>query len=472
MVIMKFGGTSVGNGPHITKVAGIIAREHSRQPVVVVSAMSQVTNCLVKIASLISHDAKSKKLDDEIAHLYQLHHSAAKALQLDETDESALVVLLDAKLAKLAEILESTAALGELTPRANDLIISYGERLSIHLVAAALQKKGINATALEASDLIVTDNNFGDAQPIFPDSRKKMKHRLEGFVKQGTVPVITGFMGATAEGVVTTFGRGGSDYSATIIGYCLDADEVWIWTDVDGVMTADPRIVSGAHTIRELSYDEAAELSCFGAKVLHPRTMVPAALGNIPIYINNTLRPEVAGTKISSASHIHPDGAKALTVLNHISLITVQGKGMHGTYTVIAKVFNALAEQKVGVVFVSQASSENNISLATKSADAHRTVQALKAAFKSELKTKNVETVREDADVAVIAVVGEGMRSHKGIAGRIFSALGRADINIMAIAQGSSERNISFIILDKDSAAALQAVHDELHLDNGKKARA
>ncbi|HEY5152440.1 MAG TPA: aspartate kinase [Candidatus Saccharimonadales bacterium] len=472
MVVMKFGGTSIGNGQRMLAVGKIAARERERQPIIVVSAISQVTNLLVDMAARITDRAQRAKVDADIEQLRRIHHQAAKALKLEPGAEKKLLALLDSRIDELQSTLNHIASLGELTPKGSDMIICFGERLSIHLVAAALEKNGLAAQAIEASELLVTDGNFGNAQPLLAACRDKMKPVLTRLAANRVVPVITGYMGATTQGLVTTLGRGGSDYSATIIGHCVGAQEVWIWTDVDGVMTADPKDVKSAHTVKELSYDEAAELSYFGAKVLHPRTMAAASISNIPIFIKNTLNPSAPGTKISNAAYLHPDGVKAMTVLKRLSLITIQGKGMQGVLGIAAKVFTALAEHKVNVLFISQASSENNISLVTGRQDGGRAVEALTAAFRTELLAKKVETVREEPDVAMIAVIGEGMRSHNGVAGRIFSALGRADINVIAIAQGSSERNISFVVRETDAGPALQSIHDELHLAKSRKVTA
>jgi aspartate kinase len=465
MIVMKFGGTSVGNAERINNVARIISSHADKRPVVVVSAMSQVTNLLVDLADNLVGTVKQETVPAAIQQLRQVHAEAAKALNLEPAIEESLLDILDRQITKLEGITENIVALGELTPRSRDLVISFGERLSIHLVAAALQKVGAPAVPLEASQLIITDEAFGSAQPLLPASRKLVRSKIPGLVKQGVTPVITGFIGATQAGVLTTLGRGGSDYSATIIGYCLDVEEVWIWTDVDGVMTADPRVIKGAHPISELSYDEAAELSYFGAKVLHPHTMIPAALSGTPIWIKNTMNPSARGTKITGKANLHPDGAKAMTILSNLSLIAVQGKGMQGIYGVAAKVFATLAEHQINVLFISQASSENNISLVINGKRGDEAARLLKASLQAELKQKNLEAIYLDKNVAMIAVVGEGMRSHVGIAGRVFSAVGEAGINIMAIAQGSSERNISFVVKQNHAAHALQSIHDELHLE-------
>ncbi|MDQ3065204.1 MAG: aspartate kinase [bacterium] len=464
MIIMKFGGTSVGSAERIRGVAKIVASERSKQPIVVVSALSQVTNTLVELAALAAKGDRANKIHIGIERLRKIHTDTIFELQLEPTIMELLMEVVESKLANLSEILNSISALGELTPRGSDLIISFGERLSIHIVAAALTQNGMPATPIEATELIVTDNEFGNAQPKLAISKRHAKSILQPIVDKGVTPVITGFIGATSSGFMTTLGRGGSDYSATIIGYCLDASEVWIWTDVDGVMTADPRCIPSARTIAQLSYNEAAELSYFGAKVLHPKTMAPAALSSIPIFIKNTLNPSMIGTVITDKATVHPNGAKALTVLSQLSLISIQGKGMQGEYGTAAKVFGALADEKINVFFISQASSENNISLITDRLDGKRAVSALKLVLTNELRTKKLESIHEQSNVSMIAVVGEGMRNHTGIAGRIFMALGNGNINIIAIAQGSSERNISLVVNNAQAKDALQCIHDELQL--------
>jgi aspartate kinase len=469
MIVMKFGGTSVGDGKRILEVAKIIADEQARQPIVVVSAMSQVTNSLLELADNMTHPKHLAKVTAGTDRLRRQHLKAAQALALQPSIDKELKANLDACFADLKTVLDDIAALGELTPQDHDLILSFGERFSSHLLVAALRQLGMKATALQGSDLIVTDDIFGNASPLFEVSCQQMQPHLQPLLKDHTIPVITGFMAANQAGLVTTLGRGGSDYSATIIGHCMDAAEVWIWTDVDGIMTADPRTVKGAHTIKTLSYDEAAELSYFGAKVLHPRTMVAAARANTPIYIKNSFNPAFVGTKITAQASDHPNGAKATTALSQLSLITVQGKGMQGVFGVAAKVFSTLAKQQINVFFISQASSENNISLAVSADDGSRAVTALAQAFQAEFDTKNLEAVRQESDVTMIAVVGEGMRHNVGIAGRIFSTLGRTNINVIAIAQGSSERNISFVVEQANAGKALQSVHDELHLENGSR---
>lgn len=464
MLVMKFGGTSVGSSERILGVAQIVIAERLNTEVAVVtSAMSGVTDTLVSAAKAAEQKDRPK-LQRYLRQLRKMHLEAVSGLDLDETPKTNLTNTIEARLSALTELLKSIYALGELTSRAHDLVVSYGERMSIHLVAAAIAKLGSQAQPIEASELIVTTDDFGDARPLLAESATQAKPLLGGLVKSGKIPVITGFMGATAEGIITTLGRGGSDYSATIIGYCVDATEVWIWTDVNGVMTADPRVIDDARTITALSYDEAAELSYFGAKVLHPLTIIPASLKNIPIRIKNTFEPHGAGTLISKQVDISKHAEKAISTTKTLSLITVQGKGMIGVPGVAAKVFDIIAAERINILFISQASSEYNITFAVKQHDRAKAVTALEKGLETALTIKDLEAITYQDDLVIVAVVGEGMRHHPGVAGKIFSALGRCGANVYAIAQGSSERNISFIIEEKDMPKVLRNLHDEFHL--------
>lgn len=464
MLVMKFGGTSVGNAERILEVARIVLSARADQEIViVVSAMSSVTNLLVSATTAALHK-EQPKLQRNLRQIRKTHLEAVRGLELNDEDEKKLNTTIETRLAELTEFLESIYALGELTPRAHDLIVSYGERMCIHLVAAALIKLGAKAQPFEASELIVTNDDFGDARPLLAESAKQAKPKLLQSLRAGTIPVITGFMGATPDGTVTTLGRGGSDYSATIIGYCVDASEVWIWTDVDGVMTADPRVIDNARTVSALSYDEAAELSYFGAKVLHPLTIIPASLKNIPLRIKNTFNPTAGGTLISKNVDVTQHAEKAISSTKTLSLITIQGKGMIGVPGIVAKVFDIIAAERINILFISQASSEYNISFAVKQHNRARAVELLKSGLETALAIKDLEAITYQDDLVIVAVVGEGMRHHPGVAGKIFSAVGRCQVNVLAIAQGSSERNISFIIEEDDMPKVLRSLHDEFHL--------
>jgi aspartate kinase len=468
LVVMKFGGTSIGSAERIKNVAGIVGDARQIiQPVVVVSAMATVTDSLLN-AAIHAASKQRSKLELELLRLKTLHMDTIVGLQLSDHEQGQLDKKVEGLLSELTNLLESIYLLGELTPRARDMILSFGERFSIQLVASAFTSAGVDAKAIEASQLIVTNESFGNARPLLEESIPKTKSQIKKLLAKNKVPVITGFIGATTQGITTTLGRGGSDYTATIIGHCLDADEVWIFTDVDGAMTADPRIIPNARTIPALSYAEAAELSYFGAKVLHPLTMVPASLKNIPIWVKNTFNPDAPGTRIARHVYFAEKVSKAISSMNGLSLVTVQGQGMSGVPGIAAKVFSSIAAQNINVLLISQASSEYNICFVVKQDDGAKAVSILRKAFESEMKTHSIESVKLDDNLAIMAVVGEGMRGYPGMAGMIFSSLGDAGVNIVAIAQGSSELNISLVVAQDDVTTAVQCVHDVFHLTDSR----
>jgi aspartokinase/homoserine dehydrogenase 1 len=288
--------------------------------------------------------------------------------------------------------------------------------------------------------------------------------RLRPMIEKGIVPIVTGFLGATTEGNLTTLGRGGSDYSATILGAALNADEVIIWTDVDGVLTADPRLVQEARTIPMISYREAAELAFFGAKVLHPKTLKPVMQAAIPVWIRNSFAPERPGTKITPEGRSIGGGVKALTAIQDVALISVGGPGIVGLPDVVGRTFSTTAEVRANVLLISQSSSQNDICFIVSAADAQRTVEALRKEFAQDLAHEKVEHITVDPNIAIVAVVGENMRGTPGVAGRTFNALGRENVNLIAIAQGSSESNISFVVEEKAAKTALITVHREFGL--------
>jgi len=328
LCVMKFGGTSVGDATCIRRAAEIVKAAAAKQPVVaVVSAMSGVTNRLIE-AARHAEAGEEKNLHSLIEALREQHESAAKGLINDATKRKAIVAACAATLEELTRLLHGTALLRELTPRALDAISGIGERLSAPLVAAAITALGLQSEPVSATEIIVTDAHHGRAEPLMPETRKRAESRLRPMLKNGIVPVVTGFIAATADGVPTTLGRGGSDYSATILGAALGADETIIWTDVDGVKTADPRLVPEARMLPEISYNEAAELAYFGAKVLHPNTLRPVTAAGVPVWIRNSFEPEKPGTKISAAGKSARNGVKALTAIRDVTLVTVGGPGI------------------------------------------------------------------------------------------------------------------------------------------------
>jgi len=464
--VMKFGGTSVGNAECIRRVADIVARAAGEGPLVaVVSAMGGVTNRLMQAAQ--ASTSGDMRAAGEVAEtLYKQHQEAIESLVRDGDQREQLAAELKEILEEVTSLCRGAALLRELTPRALDAISSAGERLSARLLASALRESGVNATAVEAIELIVTDNHSGRAEPLMAETRERATARLEPLLAERSVPVVTGFIGATVDGKLTTLGRGGSDYSATILGAALDAKEIIIWTDVDGVLTADPRLVAEARTLQEISYNEAAELAYFGAKVLHPKTLRPVSEAGIPVWIRNSFLPEREGTKITAMGHPTRRGVKAITAMSNVTMITVGGRGIVGLPGVAARTFTAAATAQANVLLISQSSSGNDICFIIDSLDASRTVAELRAAFASDLAHKEVEHITVNADIAIVAVVGERMRGTPGIAGRTFSALGRRGINIIAIAQGSSEYNVSLVVEAGLMREVVQALHSEFALES------
>ena len=463
--VMKFGGTSVGDADCIARGSQIVARAAKEKPcVVVVSAMSGVTNRLIEAAKT-AQGGNAEGAAAILEAIRKQHETALLALIRQEPSRAQLQQRMEEVFAEGGRLCEGTSLLRELTPRTLDAISSLGERLSAPLVAAAVNELGIRSESVEATELIVTDGYHGGAEPQMEPTRQKSQARLRPLLENGIVPIVTGFIGATAEGELTTLGRGGSDYSATILGAALDAEEVIIWTDVDGVLTADPRLVPDARTIPVISYLEAAELAYFGAKVLHPKTLSPVIRAAIPVWIRNSFAPERSGTKITPEGRSIGGGVKALTAIRDVTLISVGGPGIVGLPDVVGRTFSTTAELRANVLLISQSSSQNDICFIVSTADAQRTVEALRKEFAQDLKHHKVEHITADSNIAIVAVVGENMRGIPGIAGKTFNALGREGVNLIAIAQGSSECNISFVIEEKAVKAALLTTHREFGLD-------
>jgi aspartate kinase len=463
--VMKFGGTSVGDASCIGRVAKILKGAAAEGPIVaVVSAMSGVTNRLIEAAKI----AESGNARAALAILDELaakHASTLETVVKNEAERAKVSEKMKQVFADGRRFCEGTALLRELSPRTLDTISSLGERLSAPLVAAAVKERGLPGESLEASELIVTDDFHGGADPLMKETRVKSQARIFPLLEKGIVPVVTGFIGSTEDGELTTLGRGGSDYSATILGAALDAEEVIIWTDVDGVLTADPRLINEARTIPSISYREAAELAFFGAKVLHPKTLKPVVDSAIPVWIRNSFAPEKGGTKITPKGGTNT-GVKALTAIRDVTLISLGGPGIVGLTDVVGRTFSTIAEVRANVLMISQSSSQNDICFSVSSGDAERTIEALRKEFAEDLKHEKVEHINVDPNIAIVAVVGENMRGTPGVAGRTFQAMGRENVNIIAIAQGSSESNISFVIEESAVKKALLAAHREfgLHL--------
>jgi aspartate kinase len=466
--VMKFGGTSVGDASCIARVAQIVRDAAAEGPIVaVVSAMSGVTNRLIEAANLAAA-GEIKLAETVFAALRQQHETALAALIKEEFKRKQVSTGLAKIFDEGERLCRGTSMLRELTPRTLDSISSLGERLSAPMVSGALTELGARSEPVEATECIVTDTVHNGADPRMDETRANSEKRLRPLLDQGIVPVVTGFIGATPEGVLTTLGRGGSDYSATILGAALGAAEVIIWTDVDGVMTADPRLVPEARTIAEISYREASELAYFGAKVLHPKTLHAVSQAKIPVWIRNSFAPERTGTKITPRGRTNGGGVKALTAIRDVALITVGGPGIVGLPDVVGRTFSTTAEVHANILLISQSSSQNDICFIVAAPDAKRTVEALRKEFAHDVAHEKVEHITVDTTIAIVAVVGENMRGTPGVAGRTLSAVGRDSVNIIAIAQGSSESNISFVVSEKEMKAALAATHREFGLAGAK----
>jgi aspartokinase/homoserine dehydrogenase 1 len=462
--IMKFGGTSVGDGFCIARVVEIIqAASRVGNIVVVVSAMGGVTNKLIE-AALQAEAGNLASVRTVFQELRNQHDSVVSALIHSAEERQRIGLLMDALFQEADRLCQGTMLLRELTLRTRDAISSLGERLSAPLLAGVLAEYGVPSQSIEASELVVTDSYHGAADPQMDQTRERCEMRLLPLLQQGIVPVVTGFIGATSEGVLTTLGRGGSDYSATILGAALRADEIVIWTDVDGLMTADPRLVSGARTVPEISYREASELAYFGAKVLHPKTLSAVVQCAIPVWIRNTFAPDCHGTRITPKGPPSGGGVKALAATGDAALIRIGGIGVANMTDVLGRTFATTAAIRADVLLISQSSSQNDICLVVSSSVAKRTVEALRREFAHDLEYDPAEHISVDSRVAIVAVVGHDISRMCGIAGRIFGVLGQQNVNVIAIAQGSSECTISFVVAQNDMRTALITAHREFQL--------
>jgi aspartate kinase len=465
LIVMKFGGTSVGSSERIAQAAqlAVDAAAQGHQVVVVTSAMSKVTDTLIAAARKAAGGQWDPSLRQE---LFDRHKAVADALVDDGDGRRASVMeALRQRLDRFEKLCFGLSMVHELTPRLLDAISGTGEMLTAPLLSAAIAARGRPSQSIDATDLIVTTDQFGSAEPLMDETRARTGARLKPAIERGEIPVITGFIGATADGVITTLGRGGSDYSASIVAAAIDADEVWIWTDVDGVMTANPAEVPEARTLSEISYSEASELAYYGAKVLHYKTILPAFRQRIPVRILNSFNPTHPGTRVSVEGDPAARGVKAVTSIRGVILVAISGTGMQGIPGIAAKTFDEVAAQQANVLMISQASSENNICFVISAAEAPRVVAALRRALEVELMRGHIEEIAAEQQVAIVAAVGDRMRGTPGIAGTVFGALGKAGINVIAISQGSSERNISLVVTERDAAAAVRAIHQAFQLE-------
>jgi aspartate kinase len=462
ILVMKFGGTSVGTPEAMRQAAEIVCQARAGWPrvVTVTSALSGVTNLLLDSAGRAA-GGDTGGLAAAGEKLRRAHGSILAALIASPEQRARVSGEIDGLVSAFLNLCGAIAVLGEATPRALDTVAGLGERMSVRLLAAAVEEAGMPARYVEATRLIVTDDHYQSAHPDPQATAQKTRQVLLPLLDEGLVPVVTGFIAATPAGVQTTLGRGGSDFSAALLGAALPATEVWIWTDVDGVMSADPRLVPEARTLPSLTYREIAELAYFGAKVLHPKTIRPVIDAGIGLRICNTFNPEHPGTYLvqngtaASQSHLY----KAVTAIQGQRLITLEGRGMLGVPGVAARTFAAVASTGTSVPLITQASSEQSICFAVPAEAAGRVIAALQAAFASELAGGDIDSVWATEEVVIVTAVGAGMRHTPGVAGRIFSALGGSGVNVIAIAQGSSEVSISLVVEAQDGQAAVRALH-------------
>ncbi|WP_053406361.1 bifunctional aspartate kinase/homoserine dehydrogenase I [Persicobacter sp. CCB-QB2] len=456
MKVLKFGGTSVGSPEGLKQVIGILKdyQQKGEQVAVVNSALSGVTNQLVAVGKMAC--SNDPAYEEVLESIKQRHFEMVETIMTDET-RTRVYNNIKVFLKELSDLLQGVNLIKELSKRTEDLILSFGERMASYLLSEYASQEGVAAEFADARRLIVTDGNFGNARVLFEATNRNIG---EHFSKANHLQIITGFIASTEDGVTSTLGRGGSDYTAAIVGAALDADQIEIWTDVDGVMTTDPRRVKKTYSLKSLSYAEAMEMSHFGAKVIYPPTLAPAMAKSIPLSIRNTFNPDFEGTLISNASSDWDYDVKGISSIQEVALVNFQGSGIMGVPNVPNRLFNALSEAEINVIFITQASSERSISFAIAPDDGPRTKEVLEQEFNLEMINHKIDAVEIRYDLAVVATIGENMKHQPGVAAKLFGALGRNGINVVAIAQGTSELNISVVVERKDFSKTLNALHD------------
>ncbi len=467
MIVMKFGGTSVGDAECMANVARIINdhRQGGERIVVVASAMAGVTNDIIRAARLAAlRDVAGAQ--EVISSLRQRHHEAATLVFDRETERGDYETFAERLFEDLERYCQSYALLGELTTRSLDQVSGVGESLSVHLLAGSLRRQGVRAQAEDATGFVVTDDSHGSARPLMPLTRQRVRAQLLPLIEEGIVPVVTGYIGATKDGVSTTLGRGGGDYSAAILGGCLDADEVWIWTDVDGILTADPNIVSQARTLEVLSYSEAAELAYFGADVLHPKTIRPVEERGIPLRIRNSFNPAHPGTLVADKPGMARRTVPAIISTEGLCLVAVEGNGDTWTPQLAARALVRLTEAGVDVLMFTQSFTERTLSLVVGQRDLEPCLRTLETEFERELRQGLLSQITTRGQVATISVVGPPGRHGGRIVPQAFAALGKHGLQVLSVAQASSEYNISFVVPEGNTGETVRVLHHELGLDD------
>lgn len=464
MKVLKFGGTSVKNDENIKKVYDVLMSQYEGKGryTVVVSAFGGVTDELINISRLAAKGDDSYLL--ELEKLNDRHTSTAKSLLNKSSYKKIEKDLLESK-ETLSNLLKGVYLVMEASKRSMDYILSFGERTSAFVIANAFAQRGLNAVYLDARKIIVTDKRFGNASVDFKETDRLIKSYFNSH--KNVVPIVTGFVSADRGGLTTTLGRGGSDYTAAILAGALSAKQLDIWTDVNGLLTSNPKLVKKAFTVPIITYKEAMELSHFGAKVIYPPTIQPALSKGIPIRILNTFNPTFKGTLISDKTEdANAKPVTGISSLSGVSLLTLQGAGLVGIPGIAARLFKAMADKEINVILITQGSSEFSICFAVKEAEEVRAKKAIQAEFDKEMENGNVGEVLIQSKMSIVAIVSEQMKNQPGVAGKLFSSLGREGINVVAIAQGSSELNISFVIETNDEEKALNLIHDSFFLSD------
>ncbi len=459
-VVMKFGGTAVANGEKIKTAANLVMQSkeaaENMEIVVVTSAIYAVTDTIYEQANMIAEEGKVEKVKEFVEELRNKHNMVASVAIGDTQVLKKVKGEIKERIVEMEKALIGICLLGELTLRSLDYIGSFGERLAAPILAGAIQSAGIDAVHFTGGDIgIITNAEYGSAQ-LMGGVEQEVRARIMPLLGD-KIPVVCGFTGETKDGKITTLGRGGSDYTATIIGAAIDADEIWLWKDTEGIMSADPKRIKNARKIPYMSYIEAMELSYFGAAVLHPRAIEPAMKKKIPIRVKNLLNPDDEGTLIGEEQEKTKKAAKAITLIENTSIINIAGTGIGSISDVASRIFSVLAAKNVDIIMISHGSSERTVSLVIDSAQLERAIDAIQS-------IPAVDTVIRDisynSNVCTVGVVGVGMAGTVGVAGKVFSALGNEGISVKMISQGSSEFNISFVVQKEEAYKAAQAIHD------------
>lgn len=464
MKVLKFGGTSVANPENINRVKAILQGKKEHKMAIVVSAFGGITDLLLHTSQLASKQDLSYK--NELKNIEDKHLAMIKSL-VPVKSQSTVLSKVKSELNALETLLEGSFSIGELTLKLSDKIVSFGELLSSYIICEFLKAEGLDATFKDSRELIITDTSFGKANVDFDTTNQN----CQDFFKENNhwITILPGFVSSSISGESTTLGRGGSDYTAAILASAVDAEVLEIWTDVSGMFTANPKLVKQAKSVSNISYEEAMELSHFGAKVLYPPTIQPVLNKEIPILIKNTFAPDETGTHIAKNSNGNGKTVRGISHVDQISLLSLEGPGMIGIPGISKRFFETLSLENISVVLITQASSEHSICIGISDKDVEKAVAAINTAFAYEISNNKINKVVVEKDLAIVALVGDNMKSHQGLSGKMFSTLGKNNVNIRAIAQGASERNISAVIQETDVKKALNALHEEFFEENIKQ---